>query len=259
MGRKMLIFMLISSLWFGVGMAVAVNCLPNTAALKYDGWQMAQGQYVRVFYQGNTAEIRQEAQMIQRVADSYFPAIQGDFQWDRKEKLDFILFHDKAAMAKVLHMEIAEDKEANTTRRLQKEQRIKNKTLPMGAYYENKILVLSPSLWTQESHDAMGLDEFLEKGPVVHEMVHFALDEKVSGTYPLWLTEGVALYYEKKYIGVEWRPDLEEECKDISMEDLGYRFRQLPAATAYRRSYELIADFVEKKGEQALQEYIEGM
>lgn len=256
MGRKMLIVILISSLWFGVGMAAAVNCLPNTAALKYDGWQIAQGQFVRVFYQGNTAEILQEAQMIQRVADTYFPAIQGDFQWDRKEKLDFILFHDKAAMAKVLHMEIVEEKESSI---MQQERRIKNKTLPMGAYYDNKILVLSPSLWTQASQDAMGLDEFLEKGPVVHEMVHFALDEKVAGTYPLWLTEGVALYYEKKYIGVEWRPDLEKECKDISMEDLEYRFRQLPAATAYRRAYELIANFVEKKGEQALQEYIEGM
>ena len=41
-------------------------------------------------------------------------------------------------------------------------------------------------------------DDFLERGPVVDEMIHFAVDDKTKGNCEQFLSEGIALYYERK-------------------------------------------------------------
>ncbi len=196
-------------------------------------WRVEEGKYCRVYYE----EGQEEAEMTMRIADSYYPMVSADFGWNRKEKLDFMLYQDGADMGRALGMNEGEP-------------------LPMGAYYSGLVVVLSPSQWTKERGNWQQTEEFLEKGPVVHEMVHFALDEKAGGAYPLWFSEGVALYYEKKYTGFEWRKDLKGYCDSISMEDLTYRFQELDTAAAYRKSYECVTGFVEKYGEKALQQRI---
>lgn len=199
-------------------------------------WQIEEGKYCRVYYTDGL----EDAEMTARIADSYYPMVAADFAWNRKDKLVFVLYQDGAAMAKALGMKEEE-------------------SVPMGAYCSQMVAVLSPSNWTQEQENWLQVEDFLENGPIVHEMVHFALDEKAGGPYPLWFSEGVALFYEKKYTGFEWRADLKGCCHSISMEDLAYRFQDLDTDMAYRKSYECVAGFVERYGEDVLQKRISAL
>lgn len=195
-------------------------------------WNVLEGQYSVVYYKKNS----EEAAMVMRAADAYFPMVAADFKWQRKEKPIFILYHEKKEMAVALGLD-------------------QSAKLPMGAYQGGRIVLLSPSLWAI-GNSAQITDTFLEKGPVSHELVHFAMDDTVGKAYPSWLGEGVALYYEKKYTGFEWRSDLQWESSKLDPRALEANFQSLPPAVAYRKSYELVAAYVKIHGEKGLQEYI---
>lgn len=203
------------------------------ANASYSEWRMQEGEYAVVYYRENV----QEAQMVLDLADSYFPMIAKDFNWNRKEVVKYVLYDNREEMRKALHMKPSEQ-------------------LPMGAYYHGVAAVLSPSLWTQGDEDWQKAEEFIENGPVVHEMIHFAMDETANGEYPHWFSEGVALYYEKKYTGFEWSADVREKSKAIAMEELYHKFDAIEPDLAYRKSYDWVNGFVGVYGEEALQELI---
>ena len=195
-------------------------------------WNHMDGKYCVVYFK----LLPEEAATLMRAADVYFPMTAADFNWKRTEKPIFVLYHDKKEMAKTLGIE-------------------QSKPVPMGAYSQGRISVLSPSLWA-EGGDAFRIDMFLEKGPVAHELVHFAMDDTLEGTYPLWLAEGVALYYENKYTGFEWRPDLREQSRLLNVQHLSVRFHDLPVDLAYRKSFDLVKHYVSVYGEEGLQQYL---
>ena len=196
-------------------------------------WRMLEGEYAMVYYRENA----EEARMILDLADSYFPMVARDFSWNRKEKVEYVLYDDSLEMKQALQMK-EED------------------ALPMGAYYHGAAAVLSPSLWAKGNEDWQRAEEFIENGPVVHEMLHFAMDEVSKGRYPHWFSEGVALYYEKKYTGFEWAKEEKAKSKEITMEELYHGFDKLNPALAYRKSYDWVRGFVSQYGEDALQELI---
>lgn len=177
--------------------------------------------------------------MILRVFDVYYPLISSDFDISITYQVDIILWPTKNDMACLLNME--EDE------------------VPMGAYYAGVLNILSPDLWIESKAESDIKDIFLEEGPLVHELCHFALDKKLSGRYSLWFTEGIALYYEKKYINFEWRTDLKNAGKKITLDELRNSFEFLNEEVAYRRSYDIIQSIVDEKGEEALQSIIKEM
>ncbi len=129
---------------------------------------------------------------------------------------------------------------------------VPKENLPMGAYYGGMINVLSPRIWAGD--DSGNMDEFIKNGPLVHELTHYVMGlKRADNDYDEWLAEGVALYYENKYTGFEWRPQLSLIAKELPSEAM-MDFRGVDQALAYRKAYELIRDYVDKNGERALQE-----
>ena len=194
------------------------------------------GKYINLYY---TQKDLAYTDMIVRALDVYYPMLTSDFNTDLLYQVDVILWPTRSDMASLLNMD--------------------EESVPMGAYYAGVLNILSPDLWIESTRESDIKDIFLEEGPVVHELCHFVLDKKLSGQYPLWFTEGVALYYEKKYINFEWRDDLKEASKKITLDELRNSFEFLNEEEAYRRSYEIIQTIVNENGEDALQNIISEM
>lgn len=116
---------------------------------------------------------------------------------------------------------------------------------PMGAYYGGIIHILSPQsyLTNQKSRSF----DFIKKGPIVHEMVHYFIDQKTNGRYCVWFSEGAALYYEYKYLGYEWHSELSGKTNYVSLKDLNKNFKSFDEVIAYRKSFEIIRDEMEGK------------
>lgn len=201
-----------------------------------DNFLSVKGEKCEVFY---TTEDNDYIKMIVGMTDIYYPILMKEFGCETEKEVDIIVYPTREMLGEVVGLS--------------------GKQIPMGAYYGGVINVLSPRLWIGEEDQSVMIDRFLEEGPIVHELVHLVLDKKLKGNYDIWFTEGVALYYEKKYTGFEWREDLKQKSKAITIYDLENHFENLREAEAYRKSYDIIAEIVEKKGEQGLHTMIENM
>lgn len=188
-----------------------------------------ESEYGIFYYEAEDAGL---ADLVLRTVDAYYPLIANDLRYQTDKKAVLIMFHKKETMARVLGVD-AED-------------------VPMGAYYGGILNLLSPQQWSAQPTEAGRKDDFLENGPIIHEMIHLVLDEKLKGKYDLWFTEGMALYYENKYTGYQWRQDLDEACAGIRLSELENQFRLLDEAQAYRKSYQIINKIVQCAGESGL-------
>lgn len=195
-----------------------------------------ESQYGKIYF---TYHDKEYSQMILSMVDMYYPLIAKDFGCDADKTITIIVYPTKKLMGKVVGTG--------------------EEQIPMGAYYGGILNILSPELWLEGEEDSTKIDRFLEEGPMIHEIVHLVLDQKLKGVYDLWFTEGVALFYEKKYTGFEWRPDLKEKSADITWKDLKTSFRMLEEAKAYRKSYDIICGIAEDGGELQLQDMISKM
>lgn len=190
--------------------------------IEKEGYQITQGKYCQVY---SCKENSDYVWTICRMCDTYYPLLLHDFGMEDSEKLKFILYEDEKSMCEVLG--------------------ITPENVPMGAYYCDTIHVLNPEVWTR-GEQWQQMESFLEDGPILHEMAHYFLDKKLQKKYDLWFTEGIALYYENKYTGFEWRPDLEKVAVSISLEELKKNFTSLDEAKAYRRSYDIICSIAKE-------------
>lgn len=69
----------------------------------------------------------------------------------------------------------------------------------VGVFANSSIRILAPHLWMDD------INEFNYKNPILHELTHLAVDRITKGNYPLWLTEGIALYMEALGGKEEWQ------------------------------------------------------
>ena len=188
-----------------------------------------EGIHSKVYYKTE----KEYAELIQRQADTYYMMIVKDFKWNKTQKIDFVLFETKETFSSSLLYE---------------------EEIPMGVYYNGVIAILSPNLWEEKKEDWQIKEEFLEKGPVVHEMIHFVVDDKTKGKCEQFLSEGIALYYEQKYTNFLWDIKENEKRINITKKQLKENFNQLDSSLAYWKSYEWVKKFVECYGEDVLQE-----
>jgi len=194
------------------------------------GMSKSESEWADIYY---TAQDSEYIPLIKRLTDFYLPLILDDFMVKNPKRAVIVVYPSAAQFREAVGQLDA---------------------LPMGAYYGRVINIISPSLWMTNAHNAFAKDYFIQYGPLIHEMVHYAADTPRVGrnTQP-WLSEGVALYYEYKYTGVEWRPDLEKKAAEISMSELNQNFRQLDNRVAYRKAFDAVRAFVRKYGEDRLQ------
>ncbi|KNF09417.1 aminopeptidase N [Gottschalkia purinilytica] len=74
--------------------------------------------------------------------------------------------------------------------------------------YENEILILDYNIWKSRHNESFGQI-------IMHEMIHIIINYKTNYTCPLWLNEGLALYFANQ-----------ENFKEVSIDcnpfELGY-------------------------------------
>jgi hypothetical protein len=127
--------------------------------------------------------------------------------------------------------------------------------VPMGVYFGGIINIISPTMWLTGNTDEIN-ERFMREGPMIHEMTHFVLDTKTRGNYPLWFTEGVALYYEYKYAAYEWRPDLRYEASKLCVTEVVNDFRSFNESLSYRKVFDVIMNYIYVHTEYGLQQII---
>lgn len=165
------------------------------------------------------------AELTANISEKYYEEVCKMYGYEPKDKVNIVIYDDKKTLLK------------NT--------RLNKSTSPIGIYYSGVINVLSPKLWIDDKNDLSKIYEI--NGPVVHEFAHLIIDEMTNGNYPMWLTEGMALYTEYKTTGFEWSNDnLSHE--EVSIEDLDTRFDEIDQSTAYRKSFEVVRSISETWG-----------
>ena len=116
---------------------------------------------------------------------------------------------------------------------------------PIGVYYSGVIHILDPKEWI---NDKENLNYIYEKeGPIVHEFAHLIIDDITKGNYPMWLTEGLALYTEYRLTGFEIREPLTEE-ETVPMKSLYNDFQDLNQEVAYRESFDIVKEISDELG-----------
>lgn len=117
---------------------------------------------------------------------------------------------------------------------------------PMGVYFASTIQIFSPRLWISEDEDMEYV--FMNEGPMVHEFTHLLVDDLTKGNYPLWFTEGVALYQEYVQTGYEWGKGASFEGQPYTVTQLTQNFGQLDEVLAYKRSFEIVKKMAQEQG-----------
>lgn len=157
------------------------------------------------------------AKLTGNIAEKYYERICNMFEYQPSTKSDIIIYNKEKDFLDILKFD-----RGNT---------------PIGVYYSGIINILSPEIWISDPEDINEIYEF--NGPVIHEFAHLLIDDITRGNYPMWLTEGLALYTEYKITGFEWQ-DYDSNDYKVTLEELDKRFDAIDQTVAYRKSFEVV-------------------
>ena len=160
-----------------------------------------------------------------KIAEKYYEDVTNMYNHKPKDKVQMIIYDSTEKMLKNTNLEGDEP--------------------PIGVYYSGVIHILEPDKWIDDKENIYNIYE--KEGPVVHEFTHLIVDEITKGNYPLWLTEGLALYTEYSMTGFEIGPPFEEE-EDMTIKTLSDNFRNLNQQLAYRKSFDIVRDVSNEQG-----------
>lgn len=109
----------------------------------------------------------------------------------------------------------------------------------LGAFYAGTVSIISPKVWGEEGDQA-------EEGLYIHELTHLIMEEMAGGNYPIWFTEGMALYQEYINTGFEWGREYIFEKAPYSVEELTRGFNDLDQVLAYKQSFLLVKEMMQR-------------
>lgn len=183
--------------------------------LKYvEGYKTLETEHFVIRYKNEDEEY---AKLTGKIGDKYYEDICNLFEYYPSKKSDVIIYRDEKSLLENLRFD-----HSNT---------------PIGVYYSGIINILSPIIWIK---DIENLEQTYElNGPIVHEFTHLLVDEITNGNYPMWLTEGLALYTEYEITGFEWNRYNMYEDK-ITIKKLDENFDAIDQVAAYRKSFEVV-------------------
>jgi hypothetical protein len=170
--------------------------------------------------------------IVAKGAEKYYDEICREFEYYPKNKTVIILYDNSEELLK--NVNIGEGKP------------------PMGVYYASTIQILSPKLWVPQKGDMEYL--FMNEGPMVHEFTHLIIDDIAKGNYPLWFTEGMALYQEYVHTNYEWGKDVKME-QIYTVEELSSSFSALNQYLAYTQSFRTVKHMVDKYGFESIKKF----
>ncbi|TAH62442.1 MAG: hypothetical protein EWM50_05410 [Gottschalkiaceae bacterium] len=179
-------------------------------------------------------EDEEYAKLTGKIGEKYYENICNIYGYYPPTKNSIIIYNDEKSLLKNLRFN-----KGNT---------------PIGVYYSGVIHILSPEIWINSSDN---LEQIYEvNGPVVHEFTHLLVDEITRGNYPMWLTEGLALYTEYITTGFEWESyNITKE--DINIEDLDNNFHAIEQTSAYRKSFEIVKGMSDTWGFEKLRDVLQ--
>lgn len=152
-------------------------------------------------------------------AEKTYDIVGKDFGFYPKNKIPIVIFPDRLSLQSAFNW----PKDENT----------------QGVYQRGIIYVQSPSAWIKGTQDMERA--FFEKGPMVHEYTHLAVDVLTGGNYSRWFTEGVAQYEERRVTGYTLDEDFEiDRDYTYAYEDIMHSFDSLSdVARAYLGALEM--------------------
>ncbi|WP_129596305.1 hypothetical protein [Anaerophilus nitritogenes] len=168
--------------------------------------------------------------LVAKASEEYYHQVCDTFSYYPKEKTVVIVYEDPEKLIKNASLKKGEP--------------------PMGVYLASTIQILSPNVWVPKDQDIEHV--FMNEGPMVHEFTHLIVDDIAKGNYPLWFTEGMALYQEYIQTGYSWGEGLSFDEKEYTMEQLKYDFENLDQMLAYRMSFEVVKEMVQENGFEKL-------
>lgn len=224
-GRAAVVTALILAVFFlGAGgikpaAAVAVEELEKNRLhrLTTDYIQEETGNFVIRFSENDAGVLRRVAGQAER----QLALVSEYFGFKPAERIVLTVYHDKDHLLKGL--------------------RLPSRGSTLGAYYAGTIGVLSPSAWGEEG-------DMAEDGLYLHELTHLFMADMAGGNYPLWFTEGMALYQEYLHTGFEWGREYRFEKLPYSLEELTGDFTGLDQFLAYKQSLLLVKTLIETEG-----------
>lgn len=195
----------------------AVKSIEKSRVLKYtDNFETLETEHFIIKYE---KEDEHYAEFAGNILDKHYYSICDMYGYYPSDKSTVIIYNDEEDFLKNLKFD-----RGNT---------------PLGVYYSGTINILSPDIWLS---DGEKLDEIYEfSGTAIHEFAHLLVDDMTRGNYPMWLTEGLALYTEYKITGYEW-PSYFSDVSEITLEDLNKRFNDIDQNAAYRKSFEVVKE-----------------
>ncbi len=170
-------------------------------------------------------EEKKYAELTANIADKYYEEICNMFEYYPSRKSEIIIYSNERDFLDTLKFDRGDT--------------------PIGVYYSGVINILSPEIWISDLEEINEIYEF--NGPVIHEFAHMLIDDITKGNYPMWLTEGLALYTEYKITGFEWEDYDSDEYK-ITLEDLDKSFDDIDQNMAYRKSFEVVKNISDTWG-----------
>ena len=183
-------------------------------------------------------EDKEVISLVAEASEKHYKEVVDMFNYRPKRKTVVILYNDPTAL--MVNSNLGKGKP------------------PMGVYYASTVQILSPRLWVTEHEDMR--EVFLNEGPMVHEFTHLLVDDMAKGNYPLWFTEGMALYQEYVQTGYEWGKDLRyPNDKPYSLQQLTEDFGSLDEMLAYKRSFEIVRGIVEDHGFEGMKQVLENL
>lgn len=204
-----------------------VKNIEKLRVLKYtDNFETLETEHFIIRYE---KEDEYYAEFIGDTLDKYYYSICNMYNYYPSDKSAVIIYNNEEDFLKNLRFD-----KGNT---------------PLGAYYSGTINILSPRIWISDKEK---LNEIYEvSGTAIHEFAHLLVDDITKGNYPMWLTEGLALYTEYEIKGFEW-PSYSLDNNEITFEDLEKRFNDIDQNVAYRKSFEVVKEISDNLGFEKL-------
>ena len=175
-------------------------------------------------------EDKEVIDLVARAAEDKYQEVSDMFKYSPKEKTTVIVYDDP--------------------QKLMNNSNLKQGKPPMGVYYASTIQIINPRYWVSKDHDMEAI--FFNEGPMIHEFTHLLVDDLTRGNYPLWFTEGIALYQEYVHTGYKWGENLTYPEQPYTVKELTVNFDGLDEMLAYKRSFELVKSFAEREGPESL-------
>lgn len=197
------------------------------------GFDIASTDHFTILYM---PESRNDLSIVENAAERTYKIVGRDFDFFPKKKTVIIVFPNSASLQREFNWPLDDNTQ--------------------GAYYRGIIYVQSHESLFGKSKECRRV--FFEKGPLVHEYTHLAVDYLTSGNHVQWFTEGVAQFEEQRVTGYTLRQDFEIDLSiDYSYEDMFNSFAELEdVPRAYMKALDMVNMLAEEGGMGEIREIL---